>query len=282
MIFDFYNQFGALNSKNVFNSFAAGLKSLGHTVEYHSGKGDVAVIWSVLWHGRMRSNQTIMSRYRERGKPVIVIEIGSLKRDTSPEGRDLSATWKIGINGINLPHYFVKGKTSERFQKLGLNLQPWKTSGENILICSQHERSEQWINMPPTDVWILEKIKQIREHTDRPIRIRSHPRFPVRRNFKEYNATTSTGNFTAELNNAWAVVNHCSGPGIEAVLAGVPAFVGDISLAAPVGNTSLSTINNPLKPDRTQWANDLAWTEWTQQEMAQGIPQKLIISSFQQ
>ena len=279
MIFDFYNQFGALNSKNVFRSFETGLKKLGHTVEYHSGKGDVAVIWSVLWNGRMKPNQSVFHHYRNKGKPVIVLEIGALKRDYTQDGSNKTATWKVGINGINRNAFFNNGSNdSSRAGRLGLGLKPWKSAGENILICSQHERSEQWVGMPSSDVWVLNQIKQIRQHTDRPIRIRSHPRSPVRRSFAEYNATPSTGDFQQELNNAWAVVNYCSGPGIEAVLNGTPAFVSPISLAYDVANDIdfYHDIENPLKPDRQQWLNDLAWTEWTQQEMAQGIPQELI------
>lgn len=276
MIFDFYNQFGALNSKNVFDSFEKGLKKHGHDIQYHTGKGDVAVIWSVLWFGRMRNNQQVFDSYRQQGKPVIVLEIGNLKRDLTPEGRDPKATWKIGVNGINRYNYFVHDTSSERFNNLGLNLASWKKDGDHILICSQHERSEQWKAMPSSDIWVEQKIKKIREHTDRPIRIRPHPRFPLRRNFNKYNSVISHNPYEVDLNTAWAVVNHCSNPGIEAVLNGIPAFVSEVSLAAPVASTDLESIERPLRPDRTQWANDLAWTEWTQQEMLSGIPQDLI------
>jgi hypothetical protein len=77
------------------------------------------------------------------------------------------------------------------------------------------------------------------------------------------------------------VVGWNSNPGIQAVINGVPAFVGSASLAAPVANLDLKLIENPSRPDRQQWLNDLCWTEWTQEEMEQGIPQKLIASYLQ-
>jgi hypothetical protein len=52
---------------------------------------DVAVIWSVLWRGRMEQYKKIWDRYRSQGKPVVV-EVGGLRRNKS---------FKIGINGIN-------------------------------------------------------------------------------------------------------------------------------------------------------------------------------------
>jgi hypothetical protein len=79
------------------------------------------------------------------------------------------------------------------------------------------------------------------------------------------------------LSTAWAVINHNSGPGAQAVLNGVPAFVHVSSLAAPVGNTDLFTINNPAKPDRTAWLEQLAHTEWYTEEIALGLPLKRLL-----
>ena len=53
---------------------------------------DAALIWSVLWYGKMGANKRVWDHYRAQNKPVIVIEVGGLIRNT---------TWKLGINGIN-------------------------------------------------------------------------------------------------------------------------------------------------------------------------------------
>jgi hypothetical protein len=84
-----------------------------------------------------------------------------------------------------------------------------------------------------------------------------------------------------EFNTAWAVVNYSSNPGIESILNGIPAFVSNKSLASPVGNLDFKNIENPDRPERNQWLNDLAWTEWTIDEMAKGIPQKLLVPYLQ-
>jgi hypothetical protein len=68
------------------------------------------------------------------------------------------------------------------------------------------------------------------------------------------------------------VVNWNSGPGSQAILNGVPAFVGASSLAAPVGNLDLSAIENPVRLDRTEWLEQLAHTEWTLEEIETGEP----------
>jgi hypothetical protein len=274
MIFDFYNKFGALNSAPVFDAFEQGLTSQGHTVTKHSKNGDVAVIWSVLWSGRMRENQAIWNYYRKQNKPVIVLEIGGLIRET---------TWKIGINGINQGSYFVpNGQDDTRKNQLGLNFKPWKTTGNEILICTQHDKSQQWDGNLSLKDWTTNIIKEIRQYSQRPIKIRPHPRCVVYPNIFDKNIIKSTERtIEREFNTAWAVINYSSNPGIESILNGVPAFVSNKSLASPVGNLEFSNIENPNRPDRTQWLNDLAWTEWTTEEMAKGIPQKLLVPYLQ-
>jgi hypothetical protein len=273
MIFDFYRQFGALNSGPVFDAFEQGLRKLGHTIQNHSGTGDAAVIWSVLWNGRMRPNQSVYEQYRRQSKPVIVLEIGCLQRDT---------TWKIGINGINQGSYFVSGnKDDHRARSLRLDLKPWRTDGNAILICGQHEKSQQWENMPAMSAWVTDQITQIRQYTERPIKIRHHPRsiFRLDQKFKNVVLDSFTP-FRDDLKTAWAVINWSSNPSVESVINGVPAFVGPRSLALPVANTALDQIETPNMPDRTQWLNNLAWTEWLVEEMAEGLPQQLLIEEI--
>ena len=84
---------GPLNSKTIFKKFIQSLKDAGDEVAVNrETNADVAVIWSVLWRGRMQGYKTVWERYRNTGRPVVVIEVGGLRRNLS---------FKIGINGIN-------------------------------------------------------------------------------------------------------------------------------------------------------------------------------------
>lgn len=78
--------------------------------------------------------------------------------------------------------------------------------------------------------------------------------------------------FDMSFNNIWATVNWSSNPGIHSVINGVPIFTGPSSLAWPVSNTGTETIENPTMPDRQQWLNDYAHTEYTVDEIKQGVP----------
>jgi len=70
MRFKLYRQYGALNSQSIFDAFALGAQSLGHSiVDDHE---DVAVIWSVLWSGRMSRNREVYQQCRNIKKSVII------------------------------------------------------------------------------------------------------------------------------------------------------------------------------------------------------------------
>src|SRR5210317_1645683 len=105
MKFNLWTQYGALNSKPVFDAFATGAKLLGHEVVYNSTSG-IDVIWSVLWNGRMAGNRMIWEKNFNNNKPTIVLEVGGIKRNI---------TWKVGLNGINRDgDYIPSGNNNNR------------------------------------------------------------------------------------------------------------------------------------------------------------------------
>ncbi len=286
MKLEVWTEHGPINSKPIFDAFIKSLKDSGEQVYLNKhANADVAVIWSVLWRGRMHSYRPIWERYRKEGKPVIVIEVGGLKRNHS---------FKIGINGINRDADFANQEFDDkRWPLFGHKLKPWNPTGDMIVICGQHDHSEQWKGLPKMEQWITQQIIEIRKYTTRPILIRPHPRNNIqmkesdfknvkiripRRDYKTYDDT----DFKATLERTWAVVNHSSNPAMEAVINGVPVFVSQSSLCHDVGNISLAEINTPAMPNRKTWANKLAYTEWFADEIRQGLPWKRIKERLQE
>jgi hypothetical protein len=273
MRFSLWTSYGALNSKPVFDAFAHSLVSNGHIVTHNDINADVNVIWSVLFNGRMAGNQSVW----QQKKPTIVLEVGGINRGT---------TWKVGLNGINRDAYFgEQDNDRSRADSLGLVCKPWRSNGDFILICGQHDKSLQWQNMPVLATWAIDTIKTIRMYSKRPIIFRPHPRCPLpniehkfknvhRQAPKKLNGTYD--NFDIGFDNVHATVSYSSNPGVHSIINGIPAFVGTSSLAYDVANDIdfMHDIENPMMPDRTQWLNDYAHTEYTLDEIAQGIPLK--------
>jgi hypothetical protein len=271
-----YTKFGPINSKKVFEAFIESLKKAGDEVQINEDKNsDVAVIWSVLWQGRMLGYQNIWNECQNKNKPIVVLEVGGIKRNE---------TFKVGINGVNREADFANQNVdSDRWKKFNIELKPWTHAGQEIIICGQHHNSHQWRNNPKMYKWFEQQITEIRKYSDRPIVVRPHPRNHVNidtTKFKNVNVippiknqnTYDDTNFIEILKNAWAVVNYSSNPAMQSVFNGVPVFVSEASLSYDVGNSSLADINNPKMPDRQNWASSLAYTEWTTEEIKQGLP----------
>lgn len=273
MKFGLFKKYGALNSVPVFESFEQSLKKFDFKYEDNCFDADVAVIWSVLWNGRMKDNKIVWDYFRSKNKKVIVLEVGGIQR---------GHTWKVGLNGVNNSAILgPKNQSSERAKKLNLNLKDWRKQGEFILICAQHEKSDQWKNMPKTRDWFLDKYTQIRKYTDRPIIFRPHPRFPLHyidKNLKNVYVSTpkkiagSYDNFDLTFDRVWITINENSNPGPQSIIQGIPAITGKHSLAYSVSEKHIKNIEDPLMPDRTQWINDYAHTEYTLDEIKQGVP----------
>jgi hypothetical protein len=270
-----FNRFGALNSVPVFSAFQEGCKKHRIRVTEHDMTADVAVIWSQLWAGRMAPNQQVWQEFIKSGRPVIVMEVGQLMR---------GVTWKMGVNGVNARAWWGEGTEPDRVKKLAVRLQPWQ-QGNHILIAMQRSDSEQWAGLPPSEQWLKQTIDRIREHTDRPIVVRPHPRQKLRpipgikiQQPLSMRGTYDEFDFRSTLKDAWAVVNENSGPGSQAVIDGVPAFVGAYSMAAPVANMGFACIEKPLMPERAEWLEQLCHTEWTMNEIKSGLPMNRLIS----
>jgi len=272
MKFKLYRENGSLNSAPVFGAVEQGLKNLGHSVV--NSHEDIPVIWSVLWHGRMAANKSIFEKCRKQGSPVLVLEVGGISR---------GETWKVALNGVN--NEAIWGDYSwdglKRAHELGLTLRPWRSFGNHILICGQHEKSHQWRGMPPMSEWLRQTITTIRQYSDRQIIVRPHPRCEavnIGNDFENVIKQTpqkvanSYDNFDMQFGNAWATISWNSNPGIQSIIAGIPAYTGPSSLAYEVSMKDLSQIEEPRLPQREQWLSKYSHTEFTISEIAEGIP----------
>lgn len=271
MRFKLYREHGALNSPAIFNSFEQGLKKLGHQVV--DTNEDVAVIWSVLWHGRMSANKGIYQQCKSQNKPIIIIEVGNLLRNS---------TWRICLNHINGLGTFGNNENLDydRPKKLGVKLLPENNNRKDqILIATQHQKSLQWEGMPTMANWTMQTIDELRKYTDREIIIRPHPRSPMEGIEHEFKKVTrqqprhmqgTYDNFDIDY-NFHCVINYNSGPPILAAIQGTPVITGKSSLAYPVSDT-FENIENIKLPDRYEWFTSITHCEWTVDEIEQGIP----------
>lgn len=260
----------ALNGGTVFNAVLDHAQAAGIQTRENSWDADAAVIWSVLWHGRLQPNQAVYEHYRAQNKPVIVIDIGSLYRGD---------TWKIAVNHINAAGYYGHHDNLDwdRPRKLKISLATQTVTRPEIIIAAQHRHSLQAQPIAPVEQWVHDQIQLIRNNTDRPIVIRPHPRSPLNIanlppgvTLQRPNRVTGTYDSYDMHYDCHAVVNYNSGPGIQAAVAGVRPVVDSTSLAYPV-SVGYADLEQPYLVDRDLWLTQLCHTEYTVEEIKQGL-----------
>lgn len=239
-------------------------------VQDHS-PSDIAVVFGVRKKAVPYSNYRgdVIDRQKANGKRTIVLETGYINR-----GDEENNHYAVGFDGLNGRADFNNyDSPSDRWEKLGVKLKPWK-QGSKIVVCGQIPWDAA-VDHTDHVKWLRETILSIHERTEREIVFRPHPKF---RNPELISAVDvakvcehSFRPILEDLQDAWAVVTFNSNSGVEAAIEGIPVFVDDAgSMAFPVANRNLLYIDNPKKPEREQWAHNLAYTQWTLDEMRSG------------
>jgi hypothetical protein len=242
----------ALNSGPVISAVLRSLEHAGFKIDPNSYDADIAVIWSVLWNGRMAANQDVHRYYRSKGRPVVCIEVGALQR---------GITWKIALNNITSDGHYGQhsDQDPDRPQKLGIKLQTNTLNHGRVLVAGQHNRSLQLTDVDQ-EAWYIKQIQDI----DKQIVIRPHPRCTLDRSRFPTHVVWEQPKRLADTYDSFdmhwdfdTVINYNSGPGIQAAIAGVPVVVDRTSLAYNIR-------------DREQWLIDICHTEYTLEEIERG------------
>lgn len=148
-----------------------------------------------------------------------------------------------------------------RLARLSLRLAPWRRTGGHVLITPPGDTFLRLTGQAITSAeWQASVIAALREATDRPLRVRLKPAPRDRRR-----------PLAADLAGAWCLVTHQSNTAVEALVAGVPAFVTGRCAAQHIAETDLGLIEQPrIDGDREEWAAMLAAHQFTRAEMRQG------------
>lgn len=177
-----------------------------------------------------------------------------------------------------------------RVAACGGALAEWKAPaarGPAVLVAVQ---SPFWYERHGTTLaaWTGDILAAVRAATDRPVLLRVKPRFAAET--RSILAAVGLGaavrsdqpeSVATDLAHAWCVVTHTSAVAIEAVLAGIPAFVthpcavmsvssGARAYRAESPTAHLAGIESPEMPDRDAWAERLAANQWCLSEIERG------------
>jgi len=251
---------------------------------------DVAVFLGSWKPDRTRTWHQTRVSIKKESKCFVVIETPLLGREMFKQNEH----YRVGVNGfLNRDALWGDNvnRPSDRFDKLGLKYHGWKNKedlGRKIVVALQLAGDASLRNCNINE-WCMDTVKTLREHTNRPIEIRTHPGVSEKgmgnheelfkqfafANLKDvYFVNGKDVPWEEHLKDAYCVVAYSSGLSIDAVLNGYPVIACDEgNFAWNVAETKLKNIENlNLASDQEvqQWLYNLAYCQWTADEMESG------------
>ena len=248
---------------------------------------DVAIFFG-SWKDRNSTWHKTKNNIVSNNKPFICIETPLIGR--GPVSDILEDDWyRIGVNGFlaDTGNFNNVDRPSDRWEmiskQLKVNFKAWKKEGEYIVVALQLP-GDASLRGTPIDKWAADVVAELRKHTNMHIVVRT-PQLPREYDAYQIKRITDVGgvsiqqgtkdNLIPTLDRAYATVTFSSGFGIDSVINGVPTIAMDPgSFAYELGNNKIENINNLKYPDRQQWLNNLAYAQWSGEEIKEGLPWK--------
>jgi len=232
------------HQKRIAEAMSQGIRAAGDNL-VTGVKADACVAYG--WKGR--------SNY-QRFPGYAYADLGYWHRD---------AYYRFAVNGWSPDRYVGQGLPATRFERLGLRIRPWRTGGREIVVagstakaCTDHGIGYQ--------EWERKVIAQL-QGCGRPLAYRPKPNDlaagPIA------GAALDRRPVSEMLASAYAVVTHHSNTAIDALLAGVPVHCETGAAAAfsvPLDQIAAAS----LLEGREQFLFDVAWLQWTLEEMRTG------------
>lgn len=218
----------------------------------------------------------VISEQKSRGLDCLILETGYINR-----GSGLDNYYAFGWNGLNGRADFKNaGSPPDRKLKLGVELKPWRDSAKEdyVLLCGQVPWDAS-VDFTDHVQWLNLAAETIHQSNNRKIVYRPHPLAPRQ---KVVCDEVSIRSLKEDLSGAHCVVCFNSNTGVDAILAGVPVFSHDKGSMVYSVSSHDWDIEKPLKPDRTQWLNDICYAQWTPEEFREGTAWSHILRTYRQ
>jgi hypothetical protein len=238
-------------------------------------EGHVAEVRSILDPIPVEGDLVILMGARRKGSLERLARGGvnflyiDLALNGNPEYRRLSFN-----NFLPTPYFNFWRKSSDRREKFGWGIQPWRNNGrrKHVLIITQSPYYHVCENLPQPDDYARQIKQCLRGYTTRPVRYRAKAG-SADNWFDQDDGYMPGSTLTQDLENCHCVITHGSGSCIEAIRRGIPCIVLGDAVAKPISSISLTDIERlrfVYEEQRLQWLNNLAYCQWSADEFKSG------------
>jgi hypothetical protein len=207
--------------------------------------GDAAVMWG--WKHR-----SVFSPYRQ----FVYADLGYWGRDQY---------YRLSVNSWSPERYVCAGLPGNRFEALGLEIKPWQTGRNEILIagCSPKSALDHGFPYMGWEDHVARKLSTCG------VQVLYRPKPTDKRKTPLAGVGYDERPISDALCSARALVTHHSNAAIDALLAGIPVHC-EIGAAAAMSLPLEELLEAPEPAGRVQFLHDIAWLQWTLDEMKSG------------
>jgi len=178
---------------------------------------------------------------------------------------------RIVKNGLQ--HGPIIQRSADRWEYHKYKIPKRKVQGKDILLIPASAKSAKFYGID-NDLWIDQTIEQLKQFTDRPIRVRNK----LSRTHRIIENTIFD-----DLDSTHCAITYNSIAATESVLYGVPVITLAPNAADPVSEKRIEKVENPYFPDKDlifEWACHLAYGQVSSFEFENGHAYRLLLEHW--
>lgn len=233
------------NKRKSWDICAAWIKGCGGQIGTNLRDG------AAFFYGVDESNLQVWREVVQRGSPYYYC-------DNSYFDQTRQSYFRVTKN--RLQHAGLGQSSGERFARLGIQIEPWRSGGSTIVLCPQSAHFMKNVVGAGKD-WVDETLEALKSITPLAVKVR-----PWKADKAKLASTLHD-----DLVDARAVVTWSSAAAVTALLDGVPVVTLGQCAAEPLAGPLHQVESLPRPAGRLTWASVLADNQWTLDEMRTGV-----------
>lgn len=171
------------------------------------------------------------------------------------------------VSHNRLQHSGLGVSDGKRFAELGIDIKPWRESGNRVVMCPQSDDFMRLVVGPQKRDWFVDAVAAIQA---------MKPRIPIHVREWSRDKTALAATLGDDLKDARALVTWSSAAAVTAVLEGVPVVVISNDCAAKPMSGSIYRLFDMPRPARENWAGVLADNQWSMDELRSGLAWQML------
>lgn len=178
--------------------------------------------------------------------------------------------FRLSVNEFQNTQNIIN-RPADRWGNLNIKIDSFK-QGKEIIIVPPDRKICHTLGLGTIDEWLNTTILEIKNHTDRPIKVRIRPDSRTER--------TTVNTFKDFIkDNTYCVVGHASNALVEAAMCDIPVISLGQSATKSLYNSKISDIENLQPADnlhKLSWLYHLSYCQFTRDELLSGYAWKII------